>query len=329
MLPAVSFTSLAEASQGSRFGGPDTTEVRISKDAEQIDGVFQTRILDWDDWKASVKDEHGLSFGPEYSAVALNANEEGFSGKDNAAAGMAKFLGSWELVGRGTADSGALVWKLEHRHKYSSQSPQAFGFDQGYIGLIEPPFSDEGTRLTNLFWRQRFYGGKATVTAGMLDATDYLNLYSLTSPWTGFMNFAFSTGSASMFIPNDATTGIAAGVMLSDEVYAIGGVVNAYTDPTEPFDTFNDFFSEREYFSSIEIGWAPGQQRIFFENAHITLWHVDESDPAGTPGGWGAAFNYSTVLADGRSSPSHPTSSTSSIPPITPSTTVCGLWVCE
>ena len=31
---------------------------------------------------------------------------------------------------------------------------------------------------------------------------------------------------------------------------------------------------------------------------HLTLWHVDESIPAETPGGWGVAFNYSRSLDD-------------------------------
>jgi porin len=192
------------------------------------------------------------------------------------------------------------VYKVEHRHSYTDVSVKDFGFDQGYVGLIEPPFSDQGTRWTNLYWRQRLNEGRATITAGLLDATDYLNVYALASPWTGFMNFAFSTGSASMFIPNDATTGIAGGAMLSDNLFLIGGIVNAWTDSTDPFETVGDFFSENEYFSSIELGWTRSQGRIYQDNMHLTLWHVDESIPAETSGGWGVAFNYSRSLDEDR-----------------------------
>jgi porin len=162
--------------------------------------------------------------------------------------------------------------------------------------LVEPPFSDQGGRWTNLYWRQRLNQGRATVNSGLLDATDYVNVYALASPWTGFMNFAFSTGSSSIFIPNDAAFGIAGGTMLNENMFLIGGVVNAWTDSTDPFDTVDDFFSENEYFSSVELGWTRSPGRIYQDNMHVTLWHVDESIPAETPGGWGVAFNYSLSL---------------------------------
>jgi len=291
--------AFATTAFAANFGGPNATENTIESDAEPRPAAVDKRVLQsWFDWKAGVQEKHGLSLGVDYSAVFLGSNEKGFSGDSNASGGMLRFFGSWDLVGKGTKDTGALIWKIEHRHSYTDVAPSGFGFDQGYIGLIEPPFSDQGGRWTNLFWRQRLNDGKATIVAGLLDATDFLNLYSLISPWTGFMNFAFSTGSAAMFVPNDATTGIGAATMLNENVYVIGSLVNAYTDPTDPFDTVSDFFSENEYFSSIELGWSPSQGRIFFENAHVTLWHVDASVPAGTPGGWGLAFNWSKALKE-------------------------------
>ena len=286
------------------FGGPDAVDNTIEDDARITGAVIKKRITQpWFDWKAKMQEDHGFSIGVDYTALGLSSSEKGASGDDNASSGMVRLFGSWDLVGRGTKNTGALVYKVEHRHSYTDVAPQGFGFDQGYVGLIEPPFSDQGGRWTNLYWRQRFNEGKATVIAGLLDATDYLNVYALASPWTGFMNFAFSTGSASVFIPNDATMGIAGGAMLTDNMFLIGGVVNAYTDSTDPFETVGDFFSENEYFSSIELGWTRSQGRIYQDNMHVTLWHVDESIPAGTPGGWGVAFNYSRSLDDDRFMP--------------------------
>lgn len=299
-LPLVIVTMIGSGSVlAANFGGPDSVENVIADDAAPSPSLVKERLLDpWFQWKEGVQDKHGFSFGLDYSAVYLQSNADGFSGDDNAAGGMLRVFGAWDLVGRGTANTGALVWKIENRHSYTDVSPQGFGFDQGYIGLIEPPFSDEGTRITNLYWRQRFSDGRATIVAGMLDVTDFVDVYSLASPWTGFFNFAFSTGSAAMFIPNDATLGIAGGTMVTDNIYLIGSLANAYTDPTEPFATLDDFFSENEYFSSVELGWTRGHDRIYQDNAHLTLWHVDESAAAQTPGGWGVAFNYSASLAD-------------------------------
>jgi porin len=297
-LVAVMLTS-ARAAYAENFGGPDAVENTIADDAASRPSFVEERLLDpWFKWKQELQDDTGFSFGLDYSAVYLQSNEDGFSGEDKASSGMLRLFGAWDLVGRGTPNTGAFVWKVEHRHSYTDVSPQGFGFDQGYVGLFEPPFSDEGIRLTNLYWRQRLAGGKATIVAGMLDVTDFVDVYAMASPWTGFMNFAFSTGSAAMFVPNDATTGLAGGVMLTDKLFLIGSLANAYTDPTEPFDTFGDFFSENEYFSSVELGWTRGQDRIYQDNAHLTLWHVDESAPAGTPGGWGVLFNYSASLND-------------------------------
>jgi porin len=285
--------------QATNFGGPNATENTIEEDARRVPSMVEERLLEpWFKWKQELQDDTGFSFGLDYTPVYLKSSADGFSGEDKASSGMLRVFGAWDLVGRGTPNTGTFVWKIEHRHSYTDVSPQGFGFDQGYVGLIEPPWSDEGTRLTNLYWRQRLAGGRATVLAGMLDVTDFVDVYALASPWTGFFNFAFSTGSATMFVPNDATTGLAGGVMLTDKLFLIGSLANAYTDPTDPFDTFGDFFSENEYFSSVALGWTRGQQRIYLDNAQLTLWHVDESAPAGTPGGWGVLFNYSASIND-------------------------------
>jgi porin len=289
--------AMADESGNPGFGGPNATENIISEDAAEKGGFVKRRITQpWFDWKKKIQDEHGLSLGVDYSGVYLQSNENGFSGEDDASAGIARFYGSWDLVGRGTSNSGAFVWKVEHRHKYADLAPQAFGFDQGIVGLIEPPFSDQGSRWTNLFWRQRLNDGKVVVLAGLLDATDYVDVFALASPWTGFLNFAFSTGTTTIFIPNDATAGVAAGAMLSDKLYMIGGITNAYSDPTDPLDGVSDFFKDNEYFSSIELGWTKSQDRIYLDNTHVTLWHVDNSVRAGTPGGWGTAFQYVTFV---------------------------------
>jgi porin len=287
----------ADEDRGAGFGGPNATENILKEDAEKKRGFITERITQpWFDWKKKIQQKYGLALGFDYSSVYLKSSETGFSGEDNAAGGMVRFFGSWELIGRGTKDSGAIVWKVEHRHKYTDNSPNSLGFDQGIVGLIEAPFSDQGFRVTNLFWRQRLNDGKVTLVGGFLDVTDYVDVFALGSPWTGFLNFAFSTGSTTMFTPDDATLGFAAGAMLTDELYIIGGLTNAYSDPTDPFDSAKDFFNENEYFKTIELGWTQSQDRIYLDNTHVTFWHVDDSVAAGTPGGWGAAFQFVTFI---------------------------------
>ena len=281
------------------FGGPDAVENQIADDSRPKPAVVEERLLQpWFDWKQTIQEKSGISFGIDYSALYYGASNS--LGDDAASSGMVRFFGSWDLLGRGTKNSGALVWKVENRHAYGDVAPSGFGLGElGYVGILAPPFSDQGSRVTNFYWRQRFNEGKSTLVTGYLDVTDYVDTFIGGSPWTGFDNFVFSTGSAAMFLPNDATLGIAAATMLTENLYIIGNISNAYADSTDPFNrSFDRFFKENEYFTSIEIGWTKGQERIYQDNTHVTLWHVDDSVMAGAIEGWGVAFSHVQHIND-------------------------------
>jgi porin len=130
---------------------------------------------------------------------------------------------------------------------------------------------------------------------GFVDPTDYVDVYALASPWTGFMNFAFSTGSASIAVPNEGF-GLAASGMLTDNIFLIGGLADLNSDPTDPGQTVESFFQDNEYFKHIEIGWTPSQDRIYLDNVHLTYWHADERVEALTPSGWGLNFSWTRYL---------------------------------
>jgi porin len=273
------------------FGGPNAVENQLREDAE-IDRptIFES----WFEWKDGLKGKHGLSFSIDYSAVGLGADSS--PGEDRSAGGMVRFYGAWELVKRDEPNNGSFVWKVEHRHAYTDVAPSGFGFNLGYVGLVEPPFSDQGLRWTNFYWRQRFNQGKVTMLAGFLDATDYVDVYALASPWTGFLNFAFSTGSQTIPIPNDAALGVAAGAMLTDSLFLIGGLVDSNSDPTEFWQGFDSFFNDHEFIKTLEIGWTTAQDRIYLDNFHLTLWHADEREEAATPSGWGVNVSWTKYL---------------------------------
>lgn len=278
-----------ETRQTAQFGGPDQVENQLRSDRE-VERSFLDR---YQGWKASLAEEHGFSFGLDYSAVYLAADDS--PGEDEASSGMVRFFGSWDLVGRESGNTGALVWKVEHRHRIGDVPPGSFGFELGYVGLIEPPFSDQGLRLTNFYWRQRLAKGKAALLAGYVDVTDYVDVYALASPWTGFMNFAFSTGAATIATPNEGL-GIAGGGMVTDKLFVIGGFADTNSDPTDPGETIDSFFSDHEYFKHLEVGWTPSQDRLYLDNAHLTLWQVDEREAAGVPDGWGANVSFTRYI---------------------------------
>jgi len=272
------------------FGGPDQVERQLEQDNEPKTSFFEFGFLQpYFDFKSELKENTGFDFGIDYSAAYLKASES--LGNDNASSGMVRLYGSWEIVNKGKGNNGALIYKVEHRHKYGNIPPKALGFEMGYVGLEVPPFNDDGFRMTNFYWRQRFKDGKISIVAGLLDATDYVDVYMLASPWTGFMNFAFSTGSETIYIPNDAALGFAIGAYLSKNLYTIASISDAGSDPTKPFKSFDTFFSNNDFFKSVEFGWVTSKDHFYADNIHVTYWHSDGSEITASLPGWGIAFS--------------------------------------
>jgi porin len=285
---------LEEQPVSPEFGGPDSVERQIETDRADKDSFFETRLLEpFDAWQASTEEDYGFTLGMDYSAVTVSASESLAGADDSASSGMYRLYGRWNLTGDGKESSGALVYKWEHRHAYGDDAPSGFYLGQvGYAGLTAPPFSDQGSRFTNLYWRQSLNSGRTVLLGGFLDATDFVDVYGLASPWLHFMNLAFSTGSAAIDLPNDAAMGAAIGHLFDNSWYVIGSLVDRNSDPTDIGEGFDTFFSDNEYFTSIELGHTSTHARIALDNVHLTLWHVDEREEAGAPDGWGANFNW-------------------------------------
>jgi porin len=212
-------------------------------------------------------------------------------GEDHAGSGILRLFGSLELVGRESGNTGAIVYKIEHRHRYTDIAPKVLSFNLGYAGIFAAPYNDDELRVTNLYWRQSLGGGRFALLGGFLDATDYVDIFGLGSPWLHFMNLAFSTGAASIALPNDGLLGLAGAAWLSDHVYAIASIGDNASDPTDPFTGFDRFFNVNEYFTSAEVGWTTAHDRAYFDNIHVTFWHSDEKAETGDPSGWGLNFS--------------------------------------
>ena len=288
------------------FGGPNAVPNQIESDAiSALKGWGTSTGERWDTWKKGLQEKHGFGFGLDYTGIYFKADEaEGLAlpadtQSDRAAAGNLRLFGNWDLVGRGGGNTGSLVWKIESRHNYSSRPTPArtwAALDLGYVGLMGPPFNGDGFRIQNFYWKQRFGGGRYSLVAGTIDVTDFLDVYGMVSPWLHFSNFAFSTGSASIDLPNDGGFGAGFGAMLTDNVYFIGSIQDANGDPEEPWESVSNFFSDNEYFTSAEIGWASGKDAIFLDNYHVTIWHKDRREEAGKPSGWGLNFSFARFV---------------------------------
>jgi porin len=279
------------------FGGPDQVDKQLEDDEADKQPFFELGFLQpYFDFKSGLKEKTGLGFGLDYSTTYFASSAS--LGEKRAGSGMVRLYGSWELVGRETNNTGSFIFKIEHRHKYGAIPVNSLGFETGYVGLLNPAFSNDGFRMTNFYWRQRFMDGRVVMVAGLLDATDYVDVYGMASPWLHYNNFVFSTGSETMFIPNDVNLGIAIGAYLSDHLYVIAGINDANSDPTRPFKSFETFFTQHQYFKSVELGWVSSRDRFFFDNIHLVYWHSDGSEFQGALPGWGLNFSGAWFIQD-------------------------------
>jgi porin len=263
------------------FVGPDATEHLIG----DVDRA-------WAPWKRELQVNHRLSFGFDYAATFLSAND--VSANDTAAGGIARAYGIIGLI-----ETGALVFKVDHRHAFGSPAPGNFALGElGYAGIIARPFTDEEFGTQNFYWRQRLNGGRSTLIAGILDPTDYVDAFALSSPWTHFLNAAFSTGSSTIGLPNDAAFGVAYGSMIGRNVYLLASLTDINGDPTEPFKGIDNFFTDNEYFASVELGWTTARKNVLFDSAHVTVWHKDKQSATQVDGGWGLSFSFSRYVTE-------------------------------
>ncbi len=269
------------AAQG--LSGPSSVEA----DLEPGDGLtdpqyrsdFPRNIAPgWFSWKDRLS-EDGFRFNIDY--LALGQTTDADLGAGEAASGIARFYGSWQAT-----EQGALTFKVEHRHSYTDVAPQFLGLDGGALSITGTAFNDNGLLLTNLFWNQRSADGSWTLQFGQIDVTDFVDIYGLVSPYSGFQNLSFNTN-PTINTPNQGL-GIAGGVRLGSNFYAVGSIADANADPSDPdFDVFSD----GDLFKSLEFGYTSDFDRIYLDNIHLTLWHADAAEDGSRAEDYGGAFS--------------------------------------
>lgn len=270
--------------------GPDAVSNQLRADRTDKDSIFDIQPLnDWRAWKAEFAKDTGFQFTLDYNYFTYEASDS--IGEDSASSGVARFYGKWEILGRGSEDTGSLIYKVENRDAYDGVPPQDFGGELGYVGLIHCCASDQSARTTNLYWRQSWDSQRFVNYTGFLDVTDYTDVYAMASPWTGFSNLVFATGSGTMGGLPDGAFGTMFATWLSDSVYVTAGMADANADQTDVFEGFDTFFNDFETFKNIDIHYTPSQEELFFNNMHLSFYQIDERDDAGTSDGYGASFS--------------------------------------
>jgi porin len=279
------------------LAGPSSVGGQLDKDREAKGASDPVPRLSerYFSFKNRVEEEYGFSFGFDYNALFQAASDS--LGDDKAAGGVFRAYGQWTLFGKDSENTGALVYKVENRQRLGTDiAPKGLASEIGYAGLSAVTFSNIGWALTNLYWNQHLLDNRLAFVGGIVDVTDYLDVYGLVNPWTDFNNYAFTTNPT---IPApDQGLGAAVRMVPTQNIYFLAGIADANGDPTTPEDSINSFFSEEEFFTHVEVGWVSSWARRFSDNIHLTFWHADERDQEQVPDGWGAAFSFSRLFAE-------------------------------
>ena len=292
MAVIVAVSSISPTVYSANFDGPDSVENTIAEQKAQKKS-----------WRESLA-EDGFTFGADYFALGLTSGDGVGGDSVDASSGVARLYGSWHLLGKDTQNSGSLVWKVEHRHAYGDTAPKDYSFGPlGYVGAIGPAYSDQGFRVTDLNWKQKINDGKGTIVVGWQDVTNYADVYALASPWSGFTNLAFSTGSGAMGLPDDGVLALSAGHMLGENFYVVGGIADANGKSDDIFEGFDTAFgSDASYFTTLEFGWTASQEQIYTDNFHVTFWDFGDdtrhSNSLSAEGGSGVNFSWSQFTSD-------------------------------
>ncbi|MCF7494896.1 carbohydrate porin [Vibrio sp. L5-1] len=236
----------------------------------------------WTETKQRWQEQHGLQLGVDYNMLGLTATNP--LGDSSSASGALRVYGQWDMVHTDSGSTGGVVFKFEHRHKYSDTSPKEFGVqDLGYIGFVHSLYGDQGFRTTHLFWRQSMLDERMVAYAGFLDMTDYTDFYALASPWNDFNNGVFTSGSGTIGGLPDGALGVMLGGFLTDKIYGSASILDAKGNASNLGQGVEDLFDSKATWKSLEIGYTPSKEALFIDNAHVTVWQRDavENDKEG------------------------------------------------
>lgn len=233
-----------------------------------------------------LKNRYGLALNIDYNFLNQYAS---FSFDDRkAASGTFRVYGRWSPRTKKGRPGNGLVFRFENRHQIGpGTTPRNLGFDAG-SALSTASFKEFGWGTTALYWEQGSLDEKIGFVAGHMDPGDWEDLHPLLNAYTAFLNDA-SFNNPTTALPNQGL-GIAARAFVSDQIYLKGGLHDANGEPTSI--DFESFFDVQEYFTWVEVGWAPDfKSDVLGESVHLTLWHADPRTEAGTLESWGVTFS--------------------------------------
>ena len=244
------------------------------------------RIDSWDSLKASLSQNLGFNFSLAYAYVFQDVNSDGRDVRGSG--GQAEFDFTWTAFGRsGTGQKGVFGGKIESQHTvFSANAPQDVAPNAGSIWTAASGYGLIDIAASQLWYEHHLERDRLLVRVGKMSPFTMFDYYRYKSTRSGFLGQIQTFNPA---IPFPASTlGVAVGTMLPNGFYAEGGVFDA--NGTAEKSGFNTLFNRGETFKIADIGWTSdfvlggdsGSNDI-----HLTAWHIDRREKAGTPESWG------------------------------------------
>lgn len=293
-------TARVEGERAHGLGGPTSVGGQLRQDSRSTNSVVAVAPLNratqtHADFKARLHETTGLTYGLDFAYWFLGATAS--PGEDVASGSVSRFYGQWDVVGRSSGVIGGPVFKVEYRSSLGTElAPQQLGPEVGYAGLLASTYSDAGWMLSNLYWKQQLWNNRVAFSVGLVDYTDYVDMYGLISPWTDFGNLVFANNPT---IPAlNQGLGAALRYQFTDNFYGIAGFTDMNGDPTKPGQNFETFFKKGEYLKHVEAGWISSWERRYFDNIHLVAWHADAVAQGAIPSGWGLAASACRLFGD-------------------------------
>ena len=75
---------------------------------------FDKSLQPYYEWKRKVRQQYNLQLGQDYTTLYQKASDS-LTDTDSATAGVYRFFGRWLVTGKGTKNSGALVFKIDRK----------------------------------------------------------------------------------------------------------------------------------------------------------------------------------------------------------------------
>ena len=248
---------------------------------------FDKSLQPYYEWKRSVREKSDIQFGQDYTSLFQKASDS-LTDVDSASGGVYRFYGRWFAVGKDKKNNSALVFKVEHSHKYRTDvAPENLAEQLGYLGSTGLLHSDLKWVLNDFNWQQRFNDGTAGFVVGRLDPNDYMDVVDYANPWTTFQNSNILENH-SIAIP-ETSFGAGIGSWLNQHWY----IKAAVTDANGKLDDAGVFEQGAEFFSFADIGWTPSVTERELKDVHVTFWHVDKRVNENVPEGEGVAIGAS------------------------------------